>query len=250
MQSIPGKFVWFEHFSNDIPRARAFYEGLFGWHTEAMPMGEQRYHLLMNGGDGIGGFRSAEAGAPSHWYAYLSVTDVDAVHAKALAAGAREQMKPSEMGAVGRCSGLLDPTGAAFALWKGAQGDRPDLERTPVGDWVWNELSTPDEAKALAFYEGVFGYTRRTMDMGEQGSYFILERDGRGRGGVMRAPDPYMPPMWTPYVHVADCDAAVAKATALGAQVMMPGTDIPEVGRIGMLRDPLGAAIALIKPAM
>jgi len=250
MDRIPGKFVWFEHFSNDIPKARRFYEGLFGWHTEAMPMGEQRYHLLMNGSEGIGGFRTAAGGAPSHWFSYLSVTDVDAVHAKALAAGAREQFKPMDMGAVGRASGLLDPTGAAFALWKGSQGDRPDPERTPVGDWVWNELWTPDEAKALSFYESVFDYTRETMDMGEQGNYFILKTGERGRGGVMRAPDPFMPPMWMPYVHVADCDAAVAKATALGAQVPMAGTDIAGVGRIAMLRDPLGAAVAVIKPNM
>ena len=33
---------------------------------------------------------------------------------------------------------------------------------------------TPDEKKALAFYEGVFGYTHDSMDMGPQGTYYLL----------------------------------------------------------------------------
>lgn len=250
MDSIPGKFVWFEHVSNDLRRARTFYQSLFGWHVESIPMGEQRYPLLMNGSDGIGGLRSAEPGTPSHWLAYLSVADVDAAHARALDAGSQQQRAPADLGAAGRCSVLADPTGAVFALWKGSQGDRPDTERTPVGDWVWNELWTPDTARSLAFYEGVFGHRHETLDMGELGPYHLLKTGERARAGVCRLPAPHVPPMWLPYVHVVDCDAAVAKATALGAQVPMDGTDVPGVGRIAVLHDPLGAAIAIIKPAM
>ena len=33
MSHLPGKFVWFEHLSSDVPKARKFYETLFGWHT-------------------------------------------------------------------------------------------------------------------------------------------------------------------------------------------------------------------------
>ncbi len=39
MAYLPGKFVWFEHLSNDIAKARGFYEKLFGWNTEMMAMG-------------------------------------------------------------------------------------------------------------------------------------------------------------------------------------------------------------------
>jgi len=53
MSHLHGKFVWFEHLSNDIPKARAFYEALLGWHTESMPMGDQPYHMIQNGTDGI-----------------------------------------------------------------------------------------------------------------------------------------------------------------------------------------------------
>ena len=45
---IPGKFIWFEHVANDIAKARAFYEPLFGWHAESMPMGGQTYHMILD----------------------------------------------------------------------------------------------------------------------------------------------------------------------------------------------------------
>jgi hypothetical protein len=49
-----------------------------------------------------------------------------------------------------------------------------------------------------------------------------------------------MPPLWGVYFAVADTDASVAKATELGASVMMPPTDI-EPGRFAVLVDPVGA---------
>lgn len=248
LPQLPGKFVWFEHASNDVPAARRFYEALIGWHVEAMPVGDQTYSMILSGTEGIGGFRSAEPGQPPGWISYLSVSDVDAVHAKALAAGARASFAPTDFGPIGRASGIIDPTGASLCLWKGAQGDRPDVEKTPVGDWYWNELMTPDERRALAFYEQVFGYTHDTMDMGPQGTYYLLKTGEKMRAGLMKLPMPDAPTAWQPYVRVADCDATAARAPALGAQVVVPPTDIPEVGRFAILVDPLGASIAVITP--
>ena len=45
MSYLPGKFVWFEHVSNDSAKARAFYGELCGWTSETMPMGEQTYQI-------------------------------------------------------------------------------------------------------------------------------------------------------------------------------------------------------------
>ena len=50
-----------------------------------------------------------------------------------------------------------------------------------------------------------------------------------------------------PYVAVADCDASAAKAKSLGAQVVVPPEDIPKVGRLSVLIDPLGAAFAVFR---
>jgi len=246
---LPGKFIWFEHASGDLSKARAFYEPLFGWHVETMPMGGQSYSMILNGNEGIGGFVAASPGEATRWVSYLSVPDVDKSFKAATAAGAKAVMPPTDFAPVGRGAALLDPTGAAVSLWKSANGDRPDVDSVAFGDWVWNELWTPDAKKAMAFYEKTFGYTHDAMDMGEQGTYWILKsQGGQSRGGIFQAPDAKTPPMWLPYVHVADCDASAAKARQLGANVFMAPTEIPNVGRFAAMFDPQGAAIAIIKP--
>jgi uncharacterized protein len=255
MSYLSGKFVWFEHVSNDVAKSKKFYEGLVGWSIADVPMGAQPYTLIMNGGNGpehgIGGFRAAAPGMASHWLSYLSVADVDKSHAAAVAAGAQSMMAPMDLGP-GRASGITDPSGAMLALWKGAEGDPADVEKTPVGGWFWNELWSTDAMAALAFYKKVFGYSVDAMDMGPQGTYNILKTaDGKMRAGLMQATSEMkMPSNWLPYIHVADCDKAAAKATQLGAlSIAMPPTDIPNIGRFCVVIDPTGAAVALIKGA-
>ncbi|MGZ5240687.1 MAG: VOC family protein [Caldimonas sp.] len=246
MSHIPGKFVWFEHVSNDIAKARRFYETLFGWHTETMPItGGESYHVIHNGDAGIGGYSKAPPGVANSWLSYLSVGDVDASYKAALAAGAKSLMAPMDYGTAGRAATLADPTGAVFSLWKGAQGDPADLELTPLGGWLWNELTTQDDKAALAFYEKVFGYTHDVMPM-PQGSYFLLKQGEKTRGGLCKAMDAATPAMWMQYVKVADCDAASAKAASLGARVIVPPSDIPNIGRFSMFADPHGAVLAVM----
>ncbi len=249
MSYLPGKFVWFEHVSNNIPKARKFYDPLFNWHTESMPMGNERYHMILNGNDGIGGYRSAPAAERPFWLAYVAVADVDAAYEAALAAGARSLQRPADHGTVGRGATIADRSGAVFALWRSVDDDGPDKEKTASGEWYWNELWTSDEIGALAFYQQVFGYSHETMDMGPQGTYYLLKKDGVSRAGMMRSTQPKAPSMWLPYVAVDDCDATARKAAQLGGQVLKAPADIPGVGRFAVLADPVGAAIAVIKPA-
>jgi predicted enzyme related to lactoylglutathione lyase len=58
-----------------------------------------------------------------------------------------------------------------------------------------------------------------------------------------------MPSSLSPYFAVDDCDAIVAKAKSLGAQVYVPPTDMGNVGRFAVLADPQGAAFDVIKLA-
>lgn len=246
MQLLPGKFVWYEYQSNDIPAARRFYEGLFGWHTEMMPMGDERYPLLMNGSIGIGGFTAPAPGVSPQWRSYLSVADVDASYRLAVAAGARTIQGPTDYGVVGRSAVVQDPTGASFALWTSAQGDQPDVPQAPPGSFCWTELSTGDARRALAFYERVIGYGHETMNM-PQGQYHLLTKDGQQRAGLMQCAEANAPVQWLPYVAVASAEDTLALSERLGATRLMPLHDVPDVGRMGMLRDPQGAQIAFIQ---
>lgn len=247
MPYLHGKFVWFEHLSRDIEAARRFYGELLGWKSDPVPIGDGRYHMIMNGADGIGGFRTAMPGMPSHWMSYLSVADVDAAAAAAQQAGGKVLMPPTDFAPVGIAATIADPQGAVFSVWKDAQGDREDRRPIAMGDWYWNELTTTDDQAAAAFYQNVFGYARQEMDMGPQGTYTILAKDDVQRAGLMKNPQPGMPPAWTPYLRVPDCDAAATKAAGLGAQVCVPPTDIPGVGRFAFLVDPTGVPIGIMR---
>jgi uncharacterized protein len=246
MAYLHGKFMWFEHFSNDVPKARAFYAALFGWKTDPVPMGAEPYPLIQNSGQGIGGFRTAPPAVPSSWMSYLSVPDVDAATNAGQAAGAKVLMPPTDFPSVGRGATLADPAGAVFSVWKGTGDDPPDAQLVPPGAWYWNECWTSQRDTALAFYEKAFGFTHDTMPS-RTGPYYILMKDGVARGGIMQSDQPGVPSAWLPYVSVADCDAVAKRAAALGAKVGVPPTDIPDVGRFTMIMDTTGAVIGVIK---
>jgi predicted enzyme related to lactoylglutathione lyase len=84
--------------------------------------------------------------------------------------------------------------------------------------------------------------------MGPQGSYCLLKAGEVVRAGLMHSPLPDTPPLWVPYVAVADCNATAAAARRLGARLIVEPTEIPGVGRFATLLDPQGACIAFMKP--
>lgn len=245
--TLQGKFVWIEHVSKDPKKAQAFYGEVLGWKIEAAPMGNFTYEMIKAGDKTIGGY-ATEGGEQPHWISYLSVDDVDATAKKVAAAGGKLLGDAFDIPTVGRMQRVADPTGARFNLFHSSMGDPADVEQRPAGHVDWNELLTSDPAKAVAFYEKVFGYTHEDMPM-PQGSYTILNRGGVPRAGLMQTPVPQLPSHWIQYFVVDDCDAAAARATRSGGQLKMPGMTVPEVGRFAVATDPLGAAFGLITPA-
>src|SRR5207237_1347638 len=53
---------------------------------------------------------------------------------------------------------------------------------------------------------------------------------------------------WLNYIGVADVDAKTKEAESLGAKVVSPPIDIPNVGRSSALQDPTGVHFALFQP--
>jgi uncharacterized protein len=245
---LPGKFVWFELVSKDPKKAQAFYGDVLGWKVQAFPMGDQTYEMIYAGDTMIGGYAGPKSDRqPSHWISYVSVEDVDAAVKAAVANGGKVVDAPYEIPGVGRTARIADLQGAEICPFKNAMGD-PAEEDASQGRFFWNELHTTDTAKALAFYEKVVGFSSRAMDMGPGGTYHILEKNGVGRGGATNQLAPGVPPHWLPYVFVDDPDATIAKAKKLGATIQFGPADIPGVGRFGVLQDPTGAVLAVMKP--
>ncbi|WP_199099791.1 VOC family protein [Dyella sp. ASV21] len=246
MPFLPGKLVWVEHASTDTAAASHFYRDLFGWEVSLMDVADEPYQVIMNAGMSIGGFRRAQEGEPTNWGIYLSVADVDESYAMALVAGASPCMPPRDLPPAGRGATMLDPVGAMFSIWRGVNDDAPDSS-VPPGHWCWHELHATDDQAALGFYESLFGLSHDTMPAGEE-TYYVLKSGSIGRGGLIRNPGGAGPSLWLPYVLVADVDAAAAKADSLGAEVATQPEDIPGIGRYAVVRDPLGALLAVFLP--
>lgn len=123
---------------------------------------------------------------------------------------------------------------------------------TVHGQFYWNELMTRDAEKAKAFYADCVGWTYDEMKMGDGPSYWVAKAGGGPAGGIftMAGPDfEGVPEHWLPYLHVDDVDAAIAKATAAGANIMRPPFEVPGIGRIAIIQQPGGAVIGWMTPA-
>jgi len=119
-----------------------------------------------------------------------------------------------------------------------------------LGRFVWVELLTPDVKAATEFYTQVVGWT---MTPWQGPNDYQMWTGARGPVGGVMAIGPELkargvPPHWIAYVSTPDCDQTLKQITSLGGQVQMPGTDIPEVGRFGVFKDPQGAVLALLAP--
>jgi predicted enzyme related to lactoylglutathione lyase len=90
----------------------------------------------------------------------------------------------------------------------------------------------------------------RLLDRPQEGGP-TAEVAGRadGRGGIASLLPKDASPHWLPYVRVDDVDATASRAERLGATIVMRPEDIPGIARFTVIRDPLGAVLAPMKPS-
>ena len=250
-----GAFIWNELATRDITAAVPFYTQLFGWGSEEQPMpGDMpgNYVLFRLGDVDIAGGYQMEGemfeGVPPHWTAYVSVDDVDATIAAAEAGGGKTLWPALDVPGIGRMGSFTDPTGASLAVFKmGDKEERPDLGAAH-GSLCWNELITNDTALAAKFYGTVFGWVADHKGDHSPMPYTEWKVGNKSVGGMLQIDPAWgsVPPHWAVYVSVENCDATVANAVELGAEVKAPAMDVPEVGRFACLADPTGTVFSVI----
>jgi len=115
------------------------------------------------------------------------------------------------------------------------------------GAFSWCELLTTDVEGAKAFYAKLFGWETEDMSMPGM-TYTVVKSGAKGIGGIMPVPKESQgtPPFWGAYVTVGDVDTTARDAERLGAKVLVPPRDIPNVGRFCVIQDPQGAVINAI----
>ena len=254
------------HSHPDPEAALPFYSDLFGWEFEdVMPEGSGAKYFIgrIRSGD-VAAVGSIPEGAPpmAMWNTYIWVTSADETAAKARDAGGGVAMEPFDVMGSGRMAVLTDPEGAAFCIWE-AKGHKGAQIVNEHGSLNFNGLATRDPEGAKAFYGAVFGWTTLALPSGSMwtlpgyGDHLEERSPGlREQMAQMGAPEGFIdvvaalnpiadddsetPPHWSVTFAVDDADAAAARASSLGGEVLAGPFNAPWT-RTTVIKDPQGA---------
>jgi predicted enzyme related to lactoylglutathione lyase len=100
------------------------------------------------------------------------------------------------------------------------------------------------------FYGATIGWTFEAMPTPD-GAYWVAKMGSQYVGGLFPLAGPQfdgVPEGWMSYLAVDDVDMRVKKAQAVGATLMRPIFDMPNVGRIAILKEPSGVGIGWMTP--
>lgn len=241
-----GTPCWVDLSVDDIPKAMAFYSGLFGWDIEQGAPEVGGYAICRVNGRAVAaiGPKMGDPNQPSAWTTYLATDDLDESAEKVKAAGGQLPMGPMDVMEEGRLAMAFDTAGTVVGLWQGRNTTGIGLANEP-GALVWNEQLSGDFEASKTFYHAVFGYEYDDMSS-EDFKYAIFKVAGNAAGGIGSLPQGRTPG-WGVYFAVTDPDAAVAKVLDLGGTVIEPPQDSP-YGRNALVADNHGAAFSVIVP--
>jgi predicted enzyme related to lactoylglutathione lyase len=108
-----------QHLSGEPHKAKAFYQGLFGWKMTDREIPGQGPRIEIEPEQGPGGafMRAREWEAP-RWMVFIDVTDLRATLAKARELGGKVLQEPVHIPHEGTLAVVADPVGAVFKLWQ------------------------------------------------------------------------------------------------------------------------------------
>jgi predicted enzyme related to lactoylglutathione lyase len=252
MSYNPGTPSWVDLATPDLGEAQAFYGALFGWESHVPPDTEAGgYTFFTPAGRGdmqvAGAMPVMSESQPPAWTTYVTVRDVDATALAVEAAGGQVLMEPADVLGEGRMAVFADSQGAVIAAWQPMAFQGAALINES-NTYCWSELAGRDIEAAKAFYPKVFGWEPDTHAAGAS-TYTEWHSGGRPVAGMVQMDEQWpedLPPHWSVYFAVDDCDAAAARTVELGGSVSWPPTDIP-VGRFAVLDDPLDAHFSVIR---
>jgi predicted enzyme related to lactoylglutathione lyase len=245
---LPGKFVWADLVTDDVPAAQKFYSQMFGW--KFWDYGG--YLIALNDQRPLAGMfqrpRPKDKPAEPRWFAYLSVASVAKATRAATNNGGRVLSAAQQMPKRGEQAVFADPEGALFGVIKSSAGDPQDFLADP-GDWVWIQLLSRDAAKATEFYRAVGGYEAVANTTPGRLSDYVLTSGGYARATVRTIPpsQAQVLPTWLPFVRVKNVGDSVAQAQKLGGKVLIAPKPENLAGKVAVIADPTGAAIGIME---
>lgn len=241
--------MWIDFASPDLDKSRAFYEGLLGWDSQVGPPEAGGYTIFQLKDKMVAG-GGPTFGPDQHpaWSQYIKTTDAAATAQKVKDAGGEVVMGPMDVMDQGTMAVFKDPTGAYLSIWQPKAHQGAELVNEP-GTFSWSELYTRDVPTAVEFYKKVFGWDVEETDMPGLGKYQLFKVDNRAMAGGMDMSSMLpaeIPPHWLVYFTVTNTDDAIAKVKELGGEVL-DGPNPTPMGPMAVIRDPVGAAFAIIQ---
>jgi uncharacterized protein len=248
----PGTFCWPELATTDADSAKDLYGSLFGW-TFGDESGDSGtpYAIARLAGRDVAALYALQRsqtvrGVHPSWSPYAAVANADESALRVKVLGGTIFGAPFDVGKNGRMAIVKDPQGATLCLWEARAHPGAQIIGE-LGSLCWAELATTDTTAAGHFYASLFGWSLKKQETGAR-VYTELWKGPRPAGGMMEVEKGRGPaaPAWGVYFRVADCDAAVSKALALGARLFRGPDDIEKVGRYAFLADREGATFAVM----
>ncbi len=245
---LPGKWVWADLVTDNVPVAVKFYGDLFGWTFGSIG----NYVVAMNADRPMGGMfqrpKPTESDVRPRWFAYLSVRSLREAEKDVRRLGGRVLIPPKPAPKRGEQAVFADPEGAVFGVIKSSSGDPEDFEAI-AGDWMWIQLLSRDARKAAEFYAPLGSYQVLENTEPNRLSDFILASEGYARATVRTIPARLtdVTPSWLLFVRVTDVQQAAERAKKLGGKVLLEPTADKLAGKVSVIADPTGAAVGLLE---
>ncbi|HWH25643.1 MAG TPA: VOC family protein [Pseudolysinimonas sp.] len=211
----------------DVAASRAFYLALSDDGTSERDRSRDR----------LAQFEFLATEQPASWLVEFTVSNVGSAVDSCVALGATVvDESPTTVA-------LVDPRGVRFALTEPARAADPSIH---PGSVYIADLYTRDVEWAVGFYAEALDLELKVLpdDPVDYMQFLAQDRHVLGVLDVTSFLDDESPDQWLPYLSFADVDAAIARATALGARVVGPATASP-TGRYAIIRDPQGVLVGL-----
>lgn len=126
-------------------------------------------------------------------------------------------------------------------------------ERQP-GKIIWRDLLTNDPEGSQRFYAELFGWQFESIGaasgFSSNSAYTLIRHNGRLIGGMidtvaLNGRDDIS--QWVVLMSVDDIDAAAAKFSTAGGEVITPSTDLQRRGKLAVVGDAEGAILGLLQ---
>lgn len=246
-----GEPCWADVQTRDVAAAKAFYAAVFGWTYKDLATHDGRSYAQAFVGDDLVAVVAPQnphqesLDTLARWNIYFAAEDARVLAEETPHAGGTVPFGPEEVADTGVMVFVDPPGGGSTGVWQ--PGTHPGSGRyNSPGALSWTELLTPEPSAAVGFFQQVFGHEVTEYLQDDGGTYTTLMVNGAEVAGIVAAEGPAR---WQIYFGVSDVAAAVRRAVAAGAEVLLgPEDDDPEApGATATLKDPQGGVFSVLE---